>query len=138
MRKPKVQMEIVPNGDCRLYHTNFKMTENRIGQTLECGMLSNEEKDLKNSSETTKRLAIGVMGIEGLKTFNLHPHELQFVKAPLFDWDEIEPQIISLIQMVGQEALGEPVEHVLTPINNLRKWGMSCPDSLIDEVLGRD
>lgn len=126
MAKSKLQVEIVPNQDCRLYHTNFKMSEVRIGQLLEGEMFEDERKRLEASSEATKKLAIGVKGIPGVLTWNFHAYELQVIKAPLFDWHEIEPQIIGLIQMVGTEITGEEIEYIEKPIWEFQKWGLNA------------
>ena len=122
-RKPKVQTEIVPNPHCRLFRTNFKLSEERVGKTLQGRMMSSELEELNKASDAAKKLVIGVDGIDGVETFSLNAYELQVVKAPLFDWEEIEPQIIGLIRMVGQELLGEEVEHIEKPIWEFQKWG---------------
>lgn len=124
-KKPRVQVEVVPNQHCRLYHTNFKMCEDRIGQMLEGVMFKDEKEKIEASSEAVKKLAYGVQGIPGVLTFNFHAYQLQVVKAPLFDWSEIEPQIIGLIQMVGSEIAGEEVELVEKPIWEFQKWGLN-------------
>jgi hypothetical protein len=118
-----------------MYHTNFTLSEARVGQILGGGMMSDEKKELDQASDAAKKLAIGIMGIAGINTFNFHYYALQVVKAPLFDWEEIEPQIISFIQMIWQEVLNEEVEHIQKPIWEGRKWG---PDSAFDEVFEMD
>ncbi|MFA6270185.1 MAG: hypothetical protein WC657_03180 [Candidatus Paceibacterota bacterium] len=123
MAKPKVQAEIVPNQHCRQYHTNWKMSDERVGQMLEGYMCSDEQEALNKAPEVTKRIAIGVLGIVGVVNFSLNGYQLQVVKAPLFDWEEIEPQIIGLIRMVGQEFLSEEVEYIEKPIWEFQKWG---------------
>src|SRR5579885_3201392 len=115
-KKPRLQAEIVPNQDCRLYHTNFVMTEERLGQMFDGIMLRDEEKKLNTAPEAVKNLAIGVQSIPGILIWNFHRYQLQVVKAPLFDWNEIEPQIVGLIRTVGQELLGEEVEYIEKPI----------------------
>ena len=91
---------------------------------LETGLFDDEKKEIEKSSENTKRLMFGLYGIVGITTISLTPYELQITKAPLFDWEEIEPQIIGLIQMVGAEVTGEEVKHIAKPIWEFQKWGL--------------
>jgi hypothetical protein len=112
------------------------MGEGRVRQMLECGMMSDEEEELDKSSDAMKKLAIGVMEIVGIKTFSFQKYQLQVVKVPLFDWDEIEPQIIGFIQTFGQELLGEEVEHVEKPIEKFQYDGTKdrLESSLFEEL----
>jgi hypothetical protein len=126
MAKPRLQVEICPNQHCRLYHTNFKMVEERVGQILDGIMFEDEKKKIEASSEAVKKLVYGIQGIPGILNFNFTEYKLQVVKAPLFDWSEIEPQITGLIQMGGAEIVGEEIELVEKPIWEFQKWGLNA------------
>jgi hypothetical protein len=125
-RKPKLQAEIVPNQHCRLYHTNFKISENSIHKTLPGDFFKYDEDSLKNASEATKKLVIGINSIEGVDTFSVSQFQVQIVKVPLIEWDEIEPQVVGLIRLLGQELVGEEVEHIEKPIWEFQKWGLNA------------
>ena len=72
MKKLKIQAEIVPNQNIRLYHTNFKMTDRRVGQTFDFDMMDDEKVNLEKATDSAKKISIGVMGIEGFKSFSLN------------------------------------------------------------------
>jgi len=142
-RKPKLQVEICPNQHCRQFRTNFKLTEERVGKMLGGRMMMSELEELNKAGDAAKKIVIGVDGIEGIETFSLTSYELQVVKAPLFDWEEIEPQIIALVRMVGQELLNEEVEHIEKPIWEFQKWGVNADGTprrlgMFEDVLNED
>lgn len=122
MRKLKVQVERVGNENCHRYHTNFNMSPSTVGRMLGGEMFESEKEDLNRAPEEAKRLAIGIQGIEGVLTFSFEGYQLQIVKAPLFDWEEIDPQVILFIQMIWQEALQQSVEHIPEVIWDEEKW----------------
>lgn len=133
MRKPKVQAETTSNQHCRNYHTNFRLTNHEVSQLIEGRMMIDEKEAFDQSSDSAKKLAVGVMGIEGIKTFCLNAHELRVVKAPLFEWSEIEPQIIGLIQMVGHELLGEEIQHIKEHIEKHREFDLNVGNAKQEE-----
>lgn len=108
------------------------MTDRRVGQTFDFDMMDDEKVNLEKATDSAKKISIGVMGIEGFKSFSLNFYELHFEKVPLFDWDDIEPQIVGLIQMVGKELYNEDIEHINKPIWEQGKWGCSSRGDLWD------
>jgi hypothetical protein len=45
-----------------------------------------------------KRLALKVMGIEGLTFMQLYPYDFRLIKAKSFSWDELMPKIADAIR----------------------------------------
>jgi len=128
MRKPKVQTERVGNQNCRVYHTNFKMSRRDVSKIFSSELFDPQPEDMEGESELTKTLAIGINGIEGVETFSITGYTLFVGKAHLFDWEEIEPQVVDLIRMIGRDMVdGKEIEHIKEVIWNPEEWGCN-PD----------
>ncbi len=128
MAKPRLQAEIVPNQDIRLYHVNFGLCaqQERFRKLLPGPIADYEQKELDKLPEHAKMLVLGIYGIPGVVGVSLEAYELRVEKARMFEWTDIEPQIVGLVKMIGQQIAGEEIEVIEKPIWEFQKWGLNA------------
>ena len=99
---PKFKKEIVQqNLEIRLYHTNFVLSSN--------GHLASFDRDY-GWTLNTKRIYDALSKMDGVKDFYIDKYRLEIIKAPLFEWGEIEPKVFELIRTIGREVSGKDPE----------------------------
>jgi hypothetical protein len=94
----KYKIEEHPNTALQTFHITEKLCEEWVHMVT-----SMERFDLlvpKGDRETLKYLAGALLAIPGVTELSFHNYELRVHKAELFDWPEIEEQVVHVIKSI--------------------------------------
>ena len=85
-----VQATTDPN--MKVYHTRFEMS-------------SGPEAGSRGDDEQVGGFGQLVLAIQGVSQVRVCPYILMVTKAPLFTWDEVEPNVVKLLKEFGRSQL---------------------------------
>ena len=91
--KPRIVIESVPNPECRLFHTAYRISDYSILH-FSAPIQDYNERDLRDVGEIGASLTIEICAIGGVSEVFIKPFELHVTKALAFEWNELEPQLI--------------------------------------------
>jgi hypothetical protein len=97
----KYKIEEHPNTELETFHITEKLCEEWVHMVTSMerfNLFANEVP--KGDRETLKYLAGTLLAIPGVTELSFHNYELRVHKAELFDWPEIEEQVVHVIKSI--------------------------------------
>jgi len=90
------KVEIVPNPNMRIFHTNFEISESHI-QVFYRPLRESSEEYLTKIGRIGATIVRRLFRIPGVTRVFVHPYSLDIEKGECFEWNQIEPKVIEVI-----------------------------------------
>ncbi len=116
----RLQVELVPNQNMRLYQVNFPLCEYEQS-FIQWNGDELEQKSYGELPEHCRTIVDGVRRIAGVVKCDLLPNTVRVEKARTSEWADIEPHIVSLVRTVSASILNEEIEYIRVPIRKLHR-----------------
>lgn len=91
-----VKVEIVPNPNIRIFHTNFEISKSHI-QIFYRPLRESSKEYLTKIGRKGATIVRRLFKIPGVTEVFVHPYSLGIKKGECFKWDEIEDRVIEVI-----------------------------------------
>lgn len=131
--KPKIRVEIdlVRSRDGKRYHVASEISLSPLERLLKPFHYCSE---LEKVGGIGKLLLEEVFALPGIAEIFIMPYQLHVVKSPAFDWDEIEPGIITALKRTfGPEADRVEVEVISSDGDQMEDQGKRIPERKTQE-----
>lgn len=100
---PKIAMAIVTNRNVRVYHVVKQLSKIDIGKFGK--HISGYDTDqLNKAGKQASELVKEVLSIPGINSIFIKPYELTVIKAQLFQWKDIEKEVVEALSRIYQNG----------------------------------
>ena len=101
----EVLVQPTDDPNIRAYHTRFEMT-------------GGQEHGVRGCSEELSEFGKLIMKISGIVMVHLCPYVLLVAKAPLFEWEEVHPEIEKILKefVISQRQIADAYANPAPPV----------------------
>lgn len=92
-----VGVKKIPHPDIREYHLTVEISGTKI-RPFERPLSPEDTPSLGEVGDLGARIVKGILTIPGVTIIVIHPYSIEVIKAEMFDWETIDPQVIRILQ----------------------------------------